>query len=70
MARWKRKELEQAFDKYQAAALKGAQTKDWTDWANCFTEDASYFEHHFGRFLGTRKYSKMDHRYHEQMAGE
>ena len=46
MARWKRKELEQAFDKYQAAALKGAQTKDWTDWANCFTADASYFEHH------------------------
>lgn len=26
MARWKRKELEKAFDKYQAAALKGAQT--------------------------------------------
>ena len=26
MARWKRKELEQAFDTYQAAALKGAQT--------------------------------------------
>lgn len=25
MARWKRKELEKAFDKYQAAALKGAQ---------------------------------------------
>ena len=34
MARWKRKELERAFDKYQAAALKGAQTQDWTDWAN------------------------------------
>ena len=48
MARWGREELEQAFDKFQAAALKGAKTKDWTDWAHCFTEDASYFEHHYG----------------------
>ena len=52
MARWKRKELEKAFDSYQEAALKGAQTGDWTDWANCFTEDATYFEHHYGRFWG------------------
>ncbi|MCX2978229.1 nuclear transport factor 2 family protein [Candidatus Marimicrobium litorale] len=52
MSRWKRKEIEDAFDKYQSAALKGAQTKDWTDWANCFTPDATYFEHHFGRFWG------------------
>lgn len=55
MARWKRKEIEQAFEKYQAAALKGAQTKDWTDWANCFTEDATYFEHHYGKFWGREK---------------
>ena len=52
MARWKRKEIEKAFSKFQAAALKGAQTQDWTDWANCFTEDATYFEHHYGRFWG------------------
>ncbi len=52
MGRWKRKEIEKAFDNYQAAALKGAQTQDWTDWANCFTEDATYFEHHYGRFWG------------------
>jgi hypothetical protein len=52
MARWKRKESEKAFDTFQAAALQGAQTKDWTDWANCFTEDATYFEHHYGRFWG------------------
>ncbi len=30
MGRWKRKELEKAFDNYQAAALKGARTGDWT----------------------------------------
>ena len=52
MSRWKRKEIEDAFDKYQSAALKGAQTKDWTDWAKCFTPYATYFEHHFGRFWG------------------
>jgi hypothetical protein len=55
MARWKQKELEKAFDAYQAAALKGAQTQDWTDWANCFTEDATYIEHHSGRFWGREK---------------
>lgn len=52
MRRWSREELENAFDNYQAAALKGAQTQDWTDWANCFTEDATYYEHHYGRFWG------------------
>ena len=48
MSRWERLEIEHAFDHYQAAALKGAQTKDWTDWAACFTEDATHFEHHYG----------------------
>ena len=52
MSRWERTEIERAFDTYQAAALKGARTKDWTDWAACFTEDATYFEHHYGRFWG------------------
>jgi hypothetical protein len=55
MAKWKRKEIDKAFDNFQAAALKGGQTKDWTDWANCFTEDATYFEHHYGRFWGRDK---------------
>ncbi len=55
MARWKRKELEEAFENYQAAALKGARTGDWSDWADCFTEDATYFEHHFGRFWGRER---------------
>ncbi len=52
MGRWDREELEEAFDKYQAAALKGAQTGDWRDWADCFTKDATYVEHHYGRFWG------------------
>lgn len=52
MGRWPREELETAFDKYQAAALKGAKQGDWRDWADCFTEDATYFEHHYGKFWG------------------
>ena len=52
MARWSSEEMMQAFDTFQAAALKGAQTQDWNDWANCFTEDATYFEHHYGKFWG------------------
>lgn len=52
MSRWSREELEAAFDKFQVAALKGGQTQDWRDWADCFTEDATYFEHHYGRFWG------------------
>ena len=52
MGRWARKEIEEAFDRYQAAALKGAQQGNWRDWANMFTEDATYFEHQYGRFWG------------------
>lgn len=55
MGRWSRTELEGAFDRYQEAALKGAQTKDWRDWAQCFTEDATYVEHHYGRFWGRER---------------
>ena len=50
MGRWTRAEIEQAFDRYQAAALKGAQEGDWRDWADMFTLDATYFEHQYGRF--------------------
>lgn len=55
MPRWTRAEIEDAFDKYQAAALKGGQTGNWRDWANCFTQDATYFEHHYGKFWGREK---------------
>lgn len=55
MARWSREEIEQAFDVYQTAALKGGKTGNWRDWANCFTEDATYFEHHYGRYWGRER---------------
>ena len=52
MGRWSRAELEEAFDRYQAAALQGGTTGDWTAWADCFTEDCTYKEHLYGEIGG------------------
>jgi hypothetical protein len=52
MAKFSRDEMEEAFTRYQAAAKKGGQTGDWTEWGESFTEDAEYYEHHFGRMKG------------------
>lgn len=52
MAKFTRQEIEEAFTRYQAAARKGGKTNDWTEWGECFTEDAEYYEHHFGRMKG------------------
>lgn len=47
-----RAEIEETFARYQEVAAKAATSGDWTDWAAMFTEDATYLEHHFGRFQG------------------
>ena len=52
MGRWSREELEDAFDRYQAAALQGGTTGDWSAWADCFTEDCTYKEHLYGEIGG------------------
>lgn len=52
MGTWSRQELQEAHDHYVAVANDCAQRGDWTDWANLFTEDATYIEHHFGEFRG------------------
>jgi ketosteroid isomerase-like protein len=52
MGRWSRDELEEAFSAYQAAALAAGTSGDWNAWADLFTEDATYYEHHYGRFGG------------------
>jgi hypothetical protein len=52
MGRFSREEIENAFEAYQAAALRAGTSGDWTEWANCFTEDATWVEHHYGTFGG------------------
>jgi hypothetical protein len=44
--------MEQAFAHFQSEVVKAASTPDWSLFANLFTEDASYYEHAYGRFAG------------------
>jgi ketosteroid isomerase-like protein len=52
MGQFTRDELEGAFAAYQQAAATAGATGDWAAWADQFTEDATYVEHHYGRFEG------------------
>ncbi len=52
MGRWSRDEIEEAFERYQRAALVAGTTGDWNGWADLFTEDATYVEHHYGTLGG------------------
>jgi SnoaL-like protein len=52
MGSFDRGEIEDAFRHFQDAADRSAKSGDWTEWAGCFTEDAEYYEHHYGRMKG------------------
>ena len=52
MSRFPREELVEAFARYNKARIKAQETNDWTDWSNCFTEDAHYIERAYGEFHG------------------
>ena len=52
MGRWSRQELEDAFSDYQEVALRCATSHDWNEWADQFTEDATYIEHLYGTMGG------------------
>ena len=52
MGTWTRAELQVAHDHFIEAAAEAGRTKDWTVWANRFTEDAEYHEHLYGKFHG------------------
>ena len=52
MGTWSRDEIESEFAAYQARAEQAGRSGDWGPWADQFTEDATYIEHHFGTFEG------------------
>ena len=52
MGRWSRAELESAFREYQRVAAEAGQSGNWGPWADLFTDDAVYIEHHYGTFTG------------------
>jgi len=52
MGAWSRAELESAFEEYQRRAAESGASGDWGPWADLFTEDATYIEHHYGEFRG------------------
>ena len=54
MGQWSRAEIERAFAEYQQKAADAGRSGDWTAWADQFTEDAIYIEHHFGTFHGRK----------------
>ena len=55
MTKYSRDELQRAHDNYVAVAAEAGRTGDWRAWANVFTEDADYIEHHYGVFAGRDK---------------
>ncbi len=54
MARFSREELQRAHDNYVAVAQEAGRTGNWAPWADLFTPDATYVEHHYGTFHGRK----------------
>jgi hypothetical protein len=52
MTQWSRDELEEAHAHYQATAAQAGRSGDWRPWAELFTPDATYVEHHYGTMQG------------------
>jgi hypothetical protein len=52
MGTFTRDEIDRAFEHYRAVAKEAGASNDWRRWADLFTEDATYVEHHFGEMHG------------------
>ena len=52
MGTWDRAELQAADDRFIEVANQSAAQGQWGPWAEMFTEDAEYVEHHYGTFHG------------------
>jgi ketosteroid isomerase-like protein len=47
-----RSEVEEAFANYQVVSAEAASSGNWDTWADQFTDDAIYVEHHYGVMRG------------------
>jgi SnoaL-like domain len=52
LALYTRDEIEHAFANLQDVIGRCTEARDWREWADLFTADAEYVEHHYGRFNG------------------
>jgi uncharacterized protein (TIGR02246 family) len=52
VAKFTRDEIEEAFTHYRAVAREAGLANRWEAWADLFTEDATYVEHHLGVMKG------------------
>jgi hypothetical protein len=52
MGKYSREELQRAHDNFVAVAAEAGRTGDWKPWADLFTDDAEYIEHHYGTMRG------------------
>ena len=52
---WSREELERAHSHYAETAKRCAESGEWRDWADLFTEDAVYLEHTSGLSAGPKR---------------
>lgn len=52
MGRFELREIEEAFRVYRDKAARAAASGQWDEWVELFTEDATYVEHHYGRYEG------------------
>ena len=51
-ATFPRAEVEAALERYQELAQQAVDSGDWNPWADQFSDDAIYVEHHYGVFRG------------------
>jgi len=52
MGRYTRDEIVEAFEHWQRVAAEAGRTGEWDPWADLFTADATYVEHHYGTMGG------------------
>ena len=59
-ARVPREEVQAEFEKYRQRAALAVESGDWDQWADQFTDDAHYREHHYGYFTLRRRDPGLD----------